>query len=61
MVNNNTLLLFCEALNFPDVTIASDVEITSDVEILLDFILTVRSVFISSSCIIGNLYPLAIT
>jgi hypothetical protein len=45
MVNDDTLSLFCQVLNFPDDTIASGVEATLDAEVLLDFILCVRSVF----------------
>jgi hypothetical protein len=47
-------------LDFSDGTIAFVVDAISDVEILLDFILHVRSVFIASSRIIGNVFPLAI-
>ena len=60
MVNDNTLFLFCEVLKFADGTIASGVKATSDAEVLLDFLLCVRSVFIAYSCIIDNLFPLAI-
>jgi hypothetical protein len=59
MVNDDTLSLFCQVLNFPDDTIASGVEATLDAEVLLDFILCVRSVFIASSRTIDNLFPLA--
>lgn len=60
MVNDDPLSLFCDVLSFPDATIAFAVDTTSGVEVLLDFILYVRSAFIASSRIIGNLFPLAI-
>ena len=56
MVNDETLLLFCEVLDCP----SPFVDTTLDPEVLFDFILYVRSVFITSSRIIGNLFPLAI-
>ena len=41
MVNDDTLSLFCEVLDFPDVTTALVTNTTLDIEVLLDFIVHV--------------------